>query len=837
MKKILDKNEHKGVSTRKFEEMTDISDAVTDLTIEEDENISSVDDEIHEEQRFEEVAQKGQAMHMNVDNHKEKANSLIKDDVIDNNDIDLELLSHEIDSMNEVKISDIPRDIEGNAGGNGGKRTVEIEEKNVERLLKSDKPVSIDEQIEDMLKQDKSMQYLGDDDVILADEKKHERTDPDETDEVLFDDLLDDDFVIIEKNFDLSPVEKGEDLVLEDATISRDESQKNEYTSEEKNIPENRSDTLVIEIPESLKESLGGEFTPRKIKPIDLKEAERIANEDILFLTEDDLVEELQGIDLKPLTNPEVKAQKSDVVIENKESIEKKAVQSLEIADTIDETAYEGLASPKKEEKETIRELEEYEKLVQDEFTEIKDAPKDLRITSIEDVASSHLKAGDADKGTQEVSTSMADEKNDISPPLIKEEEIPVVAKDTEEKVVSSKTNDRMDSFPTPTGEVAMIGNQAGNVEGGEFQDVVKSEPEIMMVPETEKTKIEEYRAEYPDSPIETSEVIESKDQEREVTLPVEPLEREVLPSSMIIQAGDHNVHLIDDDRVEKEIRSDESIFEQTELDKITSSVVEVVEGDVRILPEASVEEDMEKVASVMSGTALAFEDLLIDLEGEYKFTDEEIGFVDDSFMKDLSNLMETAVLKHEDEATKTVTHAVEILGMTLDEVEIIDRDVFKREYERIDIEKIHPAMGIGQDQHQDDFQVVQDYTYFLPRKDSLSEEEKASIAKDVSGEGAVVFEEDTDEIEKKLHELTNRRPKIASGNIHDISDKIVIIEDERDIERFVEEVPREKRKNIKKLLNYLDGLFEKLPEDVIARFAESEYYNLYVQILDDLDK
>ncbi len=64
-----------------------------------------------------------------------------------------------------------------------------------------------------------------------------------------------------------------------------------------------------------------------------------------------------------------------------------------------------------------------------------------------------------------------------------------------------------------------------------------------------------------------------------------------------------------------------------------------------------------------------------------------------------------------------------------------------------------------------------------------------------------------------------------------------LLLDEKSDVDRFVETMPVEKRQSIRSLLKYLDGLFEKLPEDAIRTFAQSEYYNLYVQVLNELDK
>lgn len=67
-----------------------------------------------------------------------------------------------------------------------------------------------------------------------------------------------------------------------------------------------------------------------------------------------------------------------------------------------------------------------------------------------------------------------------------------------------------------------------------------------------------------------------------------------------------------------------------------------------------------------------------------------------------------------------------------------------------------------------------------------------------------------------------------------DITDKVVIIEDKEMLKEFANKYPHENQ-NLIKLLSYLDGLFEKLPEEVIHKFVESEYFDLYSTLLQEM--
>ncbi len=43
------------------------------------------------------------------------------------------------------------------------------------------------------------------------------------------------------------------------------------------------------------------------------------------------------------------------------------------------------------------------------------------------------------------------------------------------------------------------------------------------------------------------------------------------------------------------------------------------------------------------------------------------------------------------------------------------------------------------------------------------------------------------------------------------------------------------KNRKTEEALKYLDGLFEKLPEDVVRNFADSEYFDMYVNVLNEI--
>ncbi len=75
----------------------------------------------------------------------------------------------------------------------------------------------------------------------------------------------------------------------------------------------------------------------------------------------------------------------------------------------------------------------------------------------------------------------------------------------------------------------------------------------------------------------------------------------------------------------------------------------------------------------------------------------------------------------------------------------------------------------------------------------------------------------------------------ISEETILDITDRVVILEDDEEVNSFADKFP-DKKEDLIKLFTYLDGLFEKLPEDMIMKFADSEYFDLYMKVIDEMD-
>jgi hypothetical protein len=574
-----------------------------------------------------------------------------------------------------------------------------------------------------------------------------------------------------------------------------------------------KSGELTIQIPEKVRKNLPRNFKMSDLGTIDLFEAEKIASEDILLLREEDLIEELDSMDLVPLDDEpgagELPPFEEDEAGDDDEG-DQGALSTegvTEVAEEIEARAGETVAHPVPA------------AVVAQEITRA--TPKPAFAEPIDIIDESEVPA-DRGEGHGEIPAE----------PILLEEE-PAGAEG--------------EGIPQPGQSGSALLELPGETERASVEEsAVESEPAV--VPRGGARERAAVAGIEPVAHMPDGIVHHAAFSEKDVSAPAPPAERaipeiarvivrESIPAEFAAGAFGKNVHIIDDIAVEKNIERSESIFEENDLEKITSNMVEVVEGESKFLREASTDEDQDQIAAIMSGTALAFEDLLIDFEDEYKFSDEETGFIDNSFVSDAYRSHDSSAGgKSVDRKRSRETMALEIFGLTDHEISDIESGVFTRDYRDIDLTALPGAAKPGLDQAPGDFQLSRKYQYLGDSAENMNRAEKASVEEDLSGAEAYVFEESADDIRRILANYRKKK-KIVPDGVRDISDEIVIIDDSRDMERFSGTMPAEKRQNVKSLLKYLDGLFEKLPEDVIRKFAESEYYNIYVKVLNELDR
>lgn len=543
-----------------------------------------------------------------------------------------------------------------------------------------------------------------------------------------------------------------------------DETGKEEEIEEEaqplQKVDENK---LTIEIPEEFKNKMSENMDMENFGSIDLHEAEEIANEDILFLNEDDLVEELEDYELTPV-DKEARKEKQDEKPKKKVEVETEEIISEEpeeVTSTVEVPVEEvPVDIPYKETaKESVEEEEGAE--VQEEIQE----PEELK---------------EEDEIVFDVEKAFAEE---TEPPT------------------------------------------------GDTPEEIQGESEIIEEPVKEEVLQEETVSH----------------------VSTDHWQRETIPAELVMteRAAD-NVQIVDDEMVDREYEEVSTVFEEDSLDRISSGIIEVIEGEAKILQEADPARDEQYIAHIMTGTLPTFEDLLIDFEEEYKFKDDDIIFIDNAFMADdYDKYLHEIDEYYEQKKKKGLTPAVELLGLTRDEMNFFENSVFEKEFETVNIGDQFGVDQLGMDQSGEDFEIVKNVNYLISDDDSLTDREKKSIEEDVESEGAVIFEENVDDIVSRLKKMDPdfstedeilvpgheefRETKSSKEETVDISDNVVILDNKDDLNRFVDTMPQEKQENIRKLMAYLDDLFEKLPEDVIKNFANSEYFDLYVKVLNDL--
>jgi hypothetical protein len=129
-------------------------------------------------------------------------------------------------------------------------------------------------------------------------------------------------------------------------------------------------------------------------------------------------------------------------------------------------------------------------------------------------------------------------------------------------------------------------------------------------------------------------------------------------------------------------------------------------------------------------------------------------------------------------------------------------------------------------------------FDYLTPRDSAIDADHRVSIEDDIESGNAVVIEENAGDIHVKLKTTTKleKEKDKDEEEIMDITDRVIILDDESSLDKFIAAMPEKKREDMRKLMHYLDGLFDKLPEEVVRRFADSEYFDLYAKIMNDLE-
>ncbi|MDY6935869.1 MAG: hypothetical protein SVZ03_16830 [Spirochaetota bacterium] len=300
---------------------------------------------------------------------------------------------------------------------------------------------------------------------------------------------------------------------------------------------------------------------------------------------------------------------------------------------------------------------------------------------------------------------------------------------------------------------------------------------------------------------------------------------------SLNIDKTEDNLYIIDDE-VMVEDEESESIFEDDELEKISTGIVEIAEGEAIILTETDAQENLRGLGGITSDITPDSEDMFNDTGEKFVMKDEEIDYIDRSFTgKGFGDYIKEDKGDDDEVEDKGIDSMSELLGLKLDEMDVIEDKIYENGNGVNDHYKLANTLTAVSGETKRDDVPFRECTYLLPMDKSLIGEEKRSIEVDLLSSSALVVEEDVKEIIRRLERKSRKRVG-DTEDIADISDDIIIIEEvsEKDERQELDQ------KEMKKLLKYLNGLLEKLPENVIENFAKSEYYELYKKALEDSD-
>jgi len=683
-----------------------------------------------------------------------------------------------------------------------------------------------------------------------------------------------------------------------------------------------KSGEAVIVIPDSVKKNLPSDFDIGDIGNIDLNEAEKIASEDILLIRESELVDGLEDFNLIPL-DEDAKvsgtARPRQRVVEEKEfepeiHIESEAPEEVFVAleehaapmedETMGDEMVESVAPEQKiEEAEyddgrtwiALEELEKYDE-------------HGHKWTPLEELVLEDDTHGNAEKanvrGHEDIASGIAGAREESAEKRGRLRE-PTKAPVMVEGYVES--DDEYIIWDMPASENAVENKEqtaAGRVENSKNSNVaaVSLAEEDLSIDEGLEEKgshgseddvvisMEDFDmgARSAKAPEDLLRPLEYKDTLQKAAIGVDidaqagktknervQMQYEDLISAGILGAASElgKAQFIDDSPREGD-SDDKSIFNESDLDKIISGMVQVEEGAAYVMREANVDEDRERIALISDEFGSSHEDLFVDLD--YKYSDQELDYIHTAIVEeDYSSYIREIDEFFGVPGGKTIPAAVELLGLTADEFDTIEDMLYKDEFKDIHIFDRYHLYEFDRSAKDGQARDKKNCRYLLPEEDSLMDYERDSIESDVSSGSALIFEEDIRDITEQLIRRTGKtedeirklvektfgaenielmtkddsgrtaageaEPGIEPANtqaqddIYDITDRVVILDNEADVDRFIKEFPPGKQMNIKMLLKYLDGLFETLPEEIIKKFASSEYFDLYLKVLNEL--
>ena len=535
-------------------------------------------------------------------------------------------------------------------------------------------------------------------------------------------------------------------------------------------------------------QKISDKFDLSIIGKIDLIEAEKIASEEVIFLTESDLIEGLENFELVPVKN-----HKQELILSGKNSIEKVTIEA---------------------EKDSVLK------------TDI-DAINDNKIALKTDIIQPDQHKNESEinkniKNTQPIEPVVENVFPDISETLSDIEEIDIQLVETEEtereSSISEKNLDVIDEII--------------NVDIIEKDDITVLSEELPVSKKLFTVKISE---EILDDQL-SSILFDENNYKSDGKI----LEKY---SDIII---DSRCRFVDDQYLNKPQIEDSVSYSEDPLTERLVKMIEVSDGKLELLEISAKDEeylnyileDYTLYNSEKFGTAFKEEVLYIDTD--FEFIDNAI--IRDDFTKyihEIDDYFGSAEFLIQSEIS-------EILGLIPDESNYIEDKLFGDYYKRYDLDNEIEFIKPEIDFFRSNYSGVKNLNYFSENQKNLLDAERISIEEDISSPNAIVFEEDISEIEEILRRNYNYGTKeidtesldlddiTITEKLLDITNEIIILEDKEKLNELASEYP-DKHENLIKLLSYLDGLFEKLPEEVIRKFADSEYFELYSKVLKEM--
>lgn len=535
------------------------------------------------------------------------------------------------------------------------------------------------------------------------------------------------------------------------------------------------STKISSEFKEKIRNSVPSDFDLTQIGRIDLREAEKIASEEVIFLKEEDLIEGLEDFELIPLK-------------ENNARIE----QTRDAGFTEIKTGIKPIP-----EKEPDVESIDDDVLVFDEIQSGKDITSENKSDVIE--------------------TDLVPETETGQPDTIKTTAAPV---ETE-----------IESFPA--------------------QDIIETAAELPSEIETSgdyaEQKISSKTAQQAPEKLESSqETGEKYNQIPDVGEIDEVFEDEFLPEKYNDITRKANVSFIDDGHVSKE-RDFSITAEDDQLTSRLSKMIDITKGKPKII---------ESDTGLFDNRYALEDQKTYDYEDETLYeekflTDTDFDFIDNSIIKeDFIQYIQEIDEYYSSETKYSQSEIAEIMGFARDEDKFFEDILFGDYFKGIDVDSELEFINPGLDFYSRSVSDQKDLIYLLDDPESLKDDERYSIEADISSGSAIVFEESIKDIESMLGEaparlivekeyVQARKPVKETVEtepviFEDITDKVIILDDLDNMNEFMETIP-DKKEDLARLLAYLDGLFEKLPEETLRKFADSEYFDLYVKVLKDM--